>query len=835
MPGGKTHFNPDWLKQDDGKGHKISDWCEASSESVYKAHCFLCDKHFFCDNQGAPQLKQHAKGDGHMNLAKQILDGSQTVLHNAPAATSHSDTIAGSSFPAATPSKQSATCSKQLTLECISSRDVVTKAELIWSMKVVSSHFSYASCDDLKETLHAMFPGRIPDNFSLSSSKVSYLISDATGPHFHELLLRDVKESDLPYTIQYDETTNAQTQKQLDIAIRFWSAKRECVMVHHLQTFLMGHATGKQLSEKILEAIHGNNLRLELLLMLESDGPNVNKTVWNNINETVKSLGRKSLVDIGTCNLHICHNAFSKGLAAAFGTLPDLVIDLYQWFKLSAARQEDYRKIQNELGLPKHKFLKHVECRWLTLAPAISRVLEQWDSLLKYFLTDLAKEKDITKNSRYRRICNILNAKETHIQLHFVFSIADLFSSFLQFFQRKEPLIHVLYDQLCLLVKQLLNRFVKSETIDGKSMKDLAAMDFKAIKIQKDDKAIDIGDDARKRLQKLTSEKTKLFFLDCRHFLAAASMHLLQKIPFSNSVLKNARLLQPLRQKESWTEEALSSLSKKLPLKTNTDRLKDEWRLYQSEDISRNWFEETSDDGKKQLKRIDLYWNKIDNIKTSLGEPKYPTLMPVIKSLLVLAHGNADVERGFSDSGKNVTSERTALSEQSINGLRSTSDGIKLFGNIPHAVPISKSFLQKAKGAHASYRQRLEEEKKKKEKEQEKQKEKQEEKERNVEMKKMKEDLFQKEKRLDEKESNQQAELDVANSLFKEANAKLKKALHNKDFKDASLAQAMLDAAQTKLDSASKAMETVRGKKRTLDKQKKTMIDHFLSAPKKKK
>ncbi len=64
-----------------------------------------------------------------------------------------------------------------------------------------------------------------------------------------------------------------------------------------------------------------------------------------------------------------------------------------------------------------------------------------------------------------------------------------------------------------------------------------------------------------------------------------------------------------------------------------------------------------------------------------------------VKSLLVVTHGNADVERGFSDSGHSVTAEKAALSEESINGLRATRDGLKLFGDKPHLVPMTREFL----------------------------------------------------------------------------------------------------------------------------------------------
>lgn len=82
-------------------------------------------------------------------------------------------------------------------------------------MKTVNSHYSYASCDDLKATLNAMFPGRIPESFTMGSTKVSYLITDATGPYFHDCLIEDVLASETPYTIQYDETTNSQDKKTI--------------------------------------------------------------------------------------------------------------------------------------------------------------------------------------------------------------------------------------------------------------------------------------------------------------------------------------------------------------------------------------------------------------------------------------------------------------------------------------------------------------------------------------------------------------------------------------------------------------------------------------------
>ena len=66
------------------------------------------------------------------------------------------------------------------------------------------------TCDNIKLVLNAMFPGKIPANFTMSSSKLSYLISDGMGPYFNSLMVKDITKSQTPYPIHFDETTNNQ-------------------------------------------------------------------------------------------------------------------------------------------------------------------------------------------------------------------------------------------------------------------------------------------------------------------------------------------------------------------------------------------------------------------------------------------------------------------------------------------------------------------------------------------------------------------------------------------------------------------------------------------------
>ncbi len=202
--------------------------------------------------------------------------------------------------------------------------------------------------------------------------------------------------------------------------------------VHHLKTYLMGHATANQLSDKLLSAIHDRKLPLERLMMLGRDGPNVNKAVFNIMNKCVFDVNKHGLVDIGTCVLHVVHNAFVKGLPCYGNNISDLVIDVHQWFKLSPARQEDYAALQVKQGVPVHKFLKHVPCRWLALRAALNRFLAQWSTLCVCFLTELPKmDKSVEKNAWFLRIKIAFQLKETIVNVHFLFSISKVLADFL--------------------------------------------------------------------------------------------------------------------------------------------------------------------------------------------------------------------------------------------------------------------------------------------------------------------------------------------------------------------------------------------------------------------
>ena len=88
---------------------------------------------------------------------------------------------------------------------------------------------------------------------------------------------------------------------------------------------------------------------------------------------------------------------------------------------------------------------------------------------------------------------------------------------------------------------------------------------------------------------------------------------------------------------------------------------------------------------------------------------------------------------------------------------------------------------------------------------------------------------------MQSQEKERTEELEIGTSILIEANQKLKNALKNKDYKAASIAQALIESAEEKVSNAKNSMSDTREKQIKLQRRKQNMVDNYFSAAKKKK
>ena len=543
----------------------------------------------------------------------------------------------------------------------------------------------------------------------------------STGPYFQKQLIYDVNSSKNPVTLHYDETTTTQVIKQMDLHFRIWSEEQNEVVRRFYTALMFGHAEGAKVAAAMVDKLEEDKVNLSSLLTLSSDGPNVNKTIFGAVNTSLKGAGNPGMINIGTCNLHVVHNSFCKALEAYGTPVDDLAVDIHSFFMISSARREDFKFIQLEEEVETHTFLRHVPSQWLILGPVVDRHIEQREPLQKYF-TDLANKdpKNAPTSSTFKRSCTRLQNKQTLVELHFLQSVMPLYHSFLELFQTEAPLVHVLNEELCRLVYMMMGRYVKASVYQNKTGQDLKEVKHGELQNQLSDKEMIIGDSTRQVLGNLDSGKQKRALLDIRKFFNTGVSYLLSNFPFDYELLKDLGCLHPEHRLKPKSSSAIERVARKLPFaEEDVALITDEWKVYQGEEIDEKLWKIEKDD-EVELRRIDHYWRDILKLKTGSGKDKYHRLGKIVKGVLALPHGNADVERGLSDNKKNLEKDRVKLSSKSIIGNRLSKEALKIHDPEhmqPECVPLTKELIGYVRGSHRVYKDRLEEEKQKREEE----------------------------------------------------------------------------------------------------------------------
>ena len=109
---------------------------------------------------------------------------------------------------------------------------------------------------------------------------------------------------------------------------------------------------------------------------------------------------------------------------------------MHFFFKLSAARREDYRSVSELTDVTTHYIIKHCQTRWLILDKVLVRIIKQYENLKEYFLKTLSTllgfkgKNGVNQTERYQRIKNVLTSKTALAYMSFIFYGCQDFKEF---------------------------------------------------------------------------------------------------------------------------------------------------------------------------------------------------------------------------------------------------------------------------------------------------------------------------------------------------------------------------------------------------------------------
>lgn len=725
-----TKFQNGWLKKEDLNKTIVSKYLEKVENDLYKSYCKICQV-YLNTKSGFCKILDHSKTQKHkQSLFKlktsqtqiQVVQESVEVEGSSMNLIENIDNKNNSFVNQMKPVK-SANLIYSLSDESLK----VTRAEVLWCLEMVSKKQSFRSCNGKKQLFSCMFPGEISNSYSLAATKASYIVTEAIGPYFHDEIIKELKVEETYVSLQFDEFTNSKNKKELGIRVQYWSSKQDKIVNKHLLTIFIDNGKADCIFKSLLKALDNNGIALRQILSLGMDGPKVNQKVFRLFQEEKKEKKLKSLINIGSCPLHVVNNTFCKGLENLSIDVSDLIIKVYYYFKRSELRWSEFCDIQKNEKLPSHKFIKHTSTRWLTISPAAERVLEQLKALRTYFLTYLPKDKPKDcKKQAYIDIVKYLNMPLLESTLEFTIYISKYFNKvFTCTMQRDEPLIHIVYVQLKQIILFLAGNVLKKtkseknekETQDDsleneKEKNDSFILNDALIECLSDKTSFleipNCGEKTKICFLKLKDIDKKNFFKEVFEFHTTCITYLLSWV-LSREVLKYFQCLVPENIKDSCSTEYVVKLANELPIENiDISLLSVEWSILQGEDKISFVLDNNE--------RIDSFWSKIFNIKFN-SNYKYSEITRVVKAALSLIHGSSQVEREFSESGLFLSEDKTQMSERTLNALINVSDGLKDYNNCSYLVPLTNDLIKRTKNAHSSYKNYLDLELKKKENE----------------------------------------------------------------------------------------------------------------------
>ncbi|KAK2713170.1 hypothetical protein QYM36_011758, partial [Artemia franciscana] len=159
--------------------------------------------------------------------------------------------------------------------------------------------------------------------------------------------------------------------------------------------------------------------------------------------------------------------------------------------------------------------------------------------------------------------------------------------------------------------------------------------------------------------EKATLKDKAIFYVNVQKHFIAGIRHILNKSPLENDgFLEALRFLSPINMKDSRSIADIAAVAREIAIGASSDVTQAEWLLLRTENGPQR------------------------------GDSKYAQLTKLLKAMLTLSPGSADVERGFSRSGRILGEDQALMSECIPDARLMVYDTLRLYGGKPERFGI---------------------------------------------------------------------------------------------------------------------------------------------------
>lgn len=334
--------------------------CVVEGRNESEAKCKVCDCYFSFGSRGIKDVERHMESEKHKKMSKAVSSNSKMNAFFKP------------------------------TLNIVSERKAAAEATLAYH--TVKHHQSYKSMDCTGGLLRKLFSdSQVGKTITCARTKTEAIVNNVISPHVMEGLVETLKSDSVLYFGVSTDASNHGAQKMFPIVIQYFDYRDGGIKTKILELDVLPNETAETITQYIVNTLRKHGIE-QKLVSFTADNANVNfgginrPTGGQNVFVLLKQELQKQIVGVG-CPAHILHNCIRHGTDKLEIDIESTVMKIYNYFSVYTVRTEKLKSFCEAVEIQYQQLLSHSKTRWLSLFPAIERILKLFPALKEYFLS----------------------------------------------------------------------------------------------------------------------------------------------------------------------------------------------------------------------------------------------------------------------------------------------------------------------------------------------------------------------------------------------------------------------------------------------------------------
>ena len=231
-----------------------------------------------------------------------------------------------------------------------------------------------------------IFPdSTVAKKLACGRTKAEALVTEVLAPKSEEIVITELTSTDAMKPKYFSLSTDAshmKNRKMFPICLQYFTI--DSGINKKLLDFVeQNDEKSAEIADMLISNLNDKGLEVKNVSAYSADNASVNYGCQKSVFTALHSVNNNIVK--ANCNAHVVHNTLRKMTDVLDVDVETIVTSIYGHFSISANRRTQLQEFFEFVDTEYHDVLRHEATRWLSLGPAISRLVESWAAIVSYF------------------------------------------------------------------------------------------------------------------------------------------------------------------------------------------------------------------------------------------------------------------------------------------------------------------------------------------------------------------------------------------------------------------------------------------------------------------